>query len=36
LNQKDLQFVGNDLKWVAENGTFKIQIDTLTKEFVLK
>jgi beta-glucosidase len=36
LNQKDLQFVGDDLKWVAENGTFKIQIGTLTKEFILK
>ncbi|WP_245744839.1 fibronectin type III-like domain-contianing protein [Flavobacterium frigoris] len=24
LNQKDLQFVGSDLKWVAEEGTFKI------------
>lgn len=36
LNQKDLQFVGNDLKWIAENGTFKVQIATLTKEFVLK
>lgn len=36
LNQKDLQFVGNDLIWVAENGTFKVQIATLTKEFVLK
>ncbi|SDX03085.1 glycoside hydrolase family 3 N-terminal domain-containing protein [Flavobacterium degerlachei] len=36
LNQKDLRFVGNDLKWIAENGTFKVQIATLTKEFVLK
>ncbi|MGK0295281.1 MAG: beta-glucosidase [Ulvibacter sp.] len=36
LNHKDLQFVNNDLKWVAENGTFKIQIATLTKEFLLK
>lgn len=36
LNQKDLQFVGDDLKWVAENGTFKIQIGNLTKEFILK
>jgi beta-glucosidase len=36
LNQKDLQFVGDDLEWVAENGTFKIQIGSLSKEFVLK
>lgn len=36
LNQKDLQFVGNDLKWVAEEGTFKIQIGNLTKDFFLK
>jgi beta-glucosidase len=36
LNQKDLKFVGDDLKCVAENGTFKIQIGTLTREFVLK
>ena len=35
LNQKDLQFVNNDLKWISEKGTFKIQVDTLTKEFVL-
>ncbi len=36
LIQKDLQFVNNDLKWVSEKGTFKIQIDTLSKEFMLK
>jgi beta-glucosidase len=36
LNQKDLKFVGDDLKCVAANGTFKIQIGTLTREFVLK
>jgi len=36
LNQKDLKFVGDDLKRVAENGTYKIQISILTKEFVLK
>jgi beta-glucosidase len=36
LNQKDLQFVNNDLKWVAEKGTFKIQIEGLTQEFLLK
>jgi beta-glucosidase len=35
LNQKDLQFVNNDLKWISEKGTFQIQVDTLTKEFVL-
>jgi beta-glucosidase len=35
LNQKDLQFVNNDLKWISEKGTFKIQVDTLTKEFLL-
>ena len=36
LNQKDLQFVNNDLKWISEKGTFKIQIEKLTKEFLLK
>jgi beta-glucosidase len=36
LNQKDLQFVNNDLKWISENGTFKIQIEGLTQEFILK
>lgn len=35
LTQKDLQFVNNDLKWISEKGTFKIQVDTLTKEFAL-
>ncbi|CAM2839529.1 glycoside hydrolase family 3 N-terminal domain-containing protein [Flavobacterium frigoris] len=36
LNQKDLQFVNNDLKWISEKGTFKIQISDLTKEFLLQ
>lgn len=36
LNQKDLQFVGDNLKWIAENGTFNIQIGPLTKDFILK
>ncbi len=36
LNQKDLQFVNNDLKWISEKGAFKIQISNLTKEFLLK
>jgi beta-glucosidase len=36
LNQKDLQFVNNDLKWISEKGTFKIQIETLSQEFLLK
>jgi beta-glucosidase len=36
LNQKDLQFVNNDLKWVSEKGTFKIQIGNLTQQFLLK
>jgi beta-glucosidase len=36
LNQKDLQFVNNELKWISEPGTFSIQIDSLTKEFMLK
>jgi beta-glucosidase len=36
LNQKDLQFVNNDLKWVSEPGTFKIQIGNLKQEFLLK
>jgi beta-glucosidase len=36
LNQKDLQFVNNDLKWISEKGAFKIQIEGLTQEFILK
>ncbi|MDG2431715.1 glycoside hydrolase family 3 N-terminal domain-containing protein [Flavobacterium sp.] len=36
LNQKDLQFVGEDLKWIAEDGTFTIQIGNQTKDFILK
>ncbi|HKO78016.1 MAG TPA: glycoside hydrolase family 3 N-terminal domain-containing protein [Flavobacterium sp.] len=36
LNQKDLQFVNNDLKWISEKGTFKIQVEGLTQEFMLK
>ncbi|WP_395054587.1 fibronectin type III-like domain-contianing protein [Flavobacterium sp.] len=36
LNLKDLQFVNNDLKWIAEKGTFKIQILNLTTSFLLK
>ncbi|MBC7845984.1 MAG: glycoside hydrolase family 3 C-terminal domain-containing protein [Flavobacterium sp.] len=36
LNQKDLQFVNNDLKWISEKGAFKIQIANLTQEFLLK
>ena len=36
LNRKDLQFVNNDLKWISEKGTFKIQISDLTKEFLLQ
>lgn len=36
LNQKDLQFVNNDLKWISEKGTFKIQIGNLSKQFLLK
>lgn len=36
LNQEDLQFVNNDLKWISEKGTFKIQIEGLTQEFILK
>jgi beta-glucosidase len=35
LNQKDLQFVNNDLKWISEKGAFKIQIDKLTQDFSL-
>ena len=36
LNLKDLQFVNDDLKWIAEKGTFKIQIANLKQEFQLK
>lgn len=36
LNQKDLQFVDDDLKWISEKGTFTIQISTLKKDFILK
>lgn len=36
LNQKDLQFVNEDLKWISEKGTFTIQISNLKKDFTLK
>jgi beta-glucosidase len=36
LNQKDLQFVNDDLKWVSENGTFTIRIADLNQDFLLK
>lgn len=36
LNQKDLQFVNEDLKWISEKGTFTIQIANLKKDFLLK
>jgi beta-glucosidase len=36
LNQKDLQFVNNDLKWVSEKGTFTIRIADLKQDFLLK
>jgi beta-glucosidase len=36
LNPKDLQFVNNDLKWVSEKGTFRVQIADLKQEFLLK
>lgn len=36
LTQKDLQFVGDDLKWIAEKGAFNIQIGNLNKDFILK
>lgn len=36
LQLKDLQFVNDDLKWVAEKGGFTIQIGNLTKDFYLK
>ncbi|MDR7208233.1 glycoside hydrolase family 3 N-terminal domain-containing protein [Flavobacterium piscis] len=36
LNQKDLQFVNEDLKWISEKGTFTIQIADLKKDFYLK
>lgn len=36
LTQKDLQFVNNDLKWISEKGTFKIQIGDLTAAFLLQ
>ena len=36
LNSKDLQFVNNDLKWIAEKGTFRIQISDLKQDFLLK
>ncbi|TCN60615.1 beta-glucosidase [Flavobacterium circumlabens] len=36
LNQKDLQFVNEDLKWISEKGTFTVQIDNLKKDFLLK
>ena len=36
LNQKDLQFVNEDLKWISEKGTFTIQVSDLKKDFSLK
>ncbi|HSD06852.1 glycoside hydrolase family 3 N-terminal domain-containing protein [Flavobacterium sp.] len=36
LNQKDLQFVNDDLKWVSEKGTFTIRIADLHQDFLLK
>lgn len=36
LNQKDLQFVNEDLKWISEKGTFTIQISNQKKDFLLK
>jgi beta-glucosidase len=36
LDQKDLQFVNNDLKWVSEKGIFKIQIGNQSQQFLLK
>ncbi|MGO4772470.1 glycoside hydrolase family 3 N-terminal domain-containing protein [Flavobacterium sp. W22_SRS_FK3] len=36
LNQKDLQFVNDDLKWISEKGTFTIQISDLKKDFSLQ
>lgn len=36
LQPKDLQFVNNDLKWIAEKGTFTIMISNLKKDFTLK
>jgi beta-glucosidase len=36
LNQKDLQFVDNDLKWVSEKGVFTIRIADLNQDFLLK
>jgi beta-glucosidase len=36
LNQKDLQFVNDDLKWVSENGVFTIRIADLNQDFLLK
>lgn len=36
LQPKDLQFVNNDLKWISEKGTFKIQIGNQIQEFLLQ
>ncbi|WP_166920833.1 glycoside hydrolase family 3 N-terminal domain-containing protein [Flavobacterium poyangense] len=36
LNQKDLQFVNENLKWISEKGTFTIQISNLKKDFLLR
>jgi beta-glucosidase len=36
LNQKDLQFVDNDLKWISEKGVFTIRIADLNQDFLLK
>jgi beta-glucosidase len=36
LDLKTMQFVNNDLKWLAEKGTFKISVDKLSATFILK
>jgi len=36
LNQKDLQFVNEDLKWISEKGTFTIRVADLNQDFLLK
>jgi beta-glucosidase len=36
LNQKDLQFVNEDLKWISEKGTFTVQIANQKTDFLLK
>jgi beta-glucosidase len=36
ITDKDLEFVGKDMKWISEPGMFEVQINKLKTEFELK